>query len=85
LAVTKANRLARPLPDARDILDEPTKCNAKHSPGGSINDPTDPVGRLLFNVHARVAAFEADLIWMRTREGMKVVRAKGDHAASSRR
>jgi DNA invertase Pin-like site-specific DNA recombinase len=41
-----------------------------------VYDPTDPVGRLLFNVLAMVAEFEADLISMRTREGMKVARAK---------
>src|ERR1039458_5698182 len=34
-------------------------------------------GRLLFNVLAMVAEFESDLIRMRTREGMKVARAKG--------
>jgi DNA invertase Pin-like site-specific DNA recombinase len=39
--------------------------------GGSLHDPTDPVGRLLFNVLAMVAEFESDLIRMRTREGMK--------------
>jgi DNA invertase Pin-like site-specific DNA recombinase len=27
---------------------------------GRCNDPTDPVGRLLFNVLAMVADFEAD-------------------------
>jgi DNA invertase Pin-like site-specific DNA recombinase len=70
--VTKLDRLARSLPDARDILDELTKRNVKLSLGGSIHDPTDPVGRLLFNVLAMVAEFETDLIRMRTREGMKV-------------
>ena len=48
--------------DARDILDELTKRNVKLSLGGSIHDPTDPVGRLLFNVLAMVAGFESDLI-----------------------
>ena len=62
LVVTKLDRLARSLPDARDILDELTKRNVKLSLGGSIHDPTDPVGRLLFNVLAMVAEFEADLI-----------------------
>jgi len=45
--------------------------------GGSIHDPTDPVGRLLFNVLAMVAEFEADLARARTREGMAVAKAKG--------
>ena len=50
LVVTKLDRLARSLPDARDILDELTKRNVKLSLCGSTHDPTDPVGRLLFNV-----------------------------------
>jgi DNA invertase Pin-like site-specific DNA recombinase len=69
---------ARPLAaGARDILDELTRRNVKLSLGGSIHDPTDPVGRLLFNVLAMVAEFEADLIRLRTREGMQVAKAKG--------
>jgi DNA invertase Pin-like site-specific DNA recombinase len=74
LVVTK---LARSLPDARAIADELTRRHVKLNLGGSIHDPTDPVGRLLFNVLAMVAAFEADLIRARTREGMKVAKAKG--------
>ena len=77
LVVTKLDRLARSLPDARDIVAELTAREVKLSLGGSVHDPTDPVGRLLFNVLAMVAEFESDLIKMRTREGMKVVRAKG--------
>ena len=77
LVVTKLDRLARSLPDARDILDELTRRNVKLSLSGSIHDPTDPVGRLLFNVLAMVAEFESDLIRLRTREGMKVAKAKG--------
>ena len=45
-------------------------------------DPTDPVGRLLFNVLAMVAEFEADLIRLRTREGMRVEKAKGFGASN---
>ena len=77
LVVTKLDRLARSLPDARTIADELTARQVKLNLGGSVHDPTDPVGRLLFNVLAMVAEFEADLIKMRTREGMKVARAKG--------
>jgi DNA invertase Pin-like site-specific DNA recombinase len=40
-------------------------------------DPTDPVDPLLFNSLAMVAEFEADLIRIRTREGMKLGRAGG--------
>jgi len=77
LVVTKLDRLARSLPDARDIVDELTRRGVCLNIGGSMHDPTDPVGRLLFNVLAMVAEFEADLIRMRTREGMKVAKTKG--------
>jgi hypothetical protein len=42
LVVTKLDRLARSLLDARDILDELTRRNVKLSLGGSVHDPTDP-------------------------------------------
>jgi len=77
LVVSKLDRLARSLPDARAIADELTSRQVRLSLGGSVYDPTDPVGRLLFNVLAMVAEFEADLIRARTREGMKVAKAKG--------
>jgi DNA invertase Pin-like site-specific DNA recombinase len=77
LVVAKLDRLARSVPDARDIVDELTHRQVKLNLGGSIHDPTDPVGRLLFNVLAMVAEFEADLARARTREGMAVAKAKG--------
>jgi DNA invertase Pin-like site-specific DNA recombinase len=75
--VTKLDRLARSLRDARDIAGELTTAGVTLNIGGSVHDPTDPVGRLLFNVLAMIAEFESDLIRMRTREGMKVAKAKG--------
>jgi len=77
LVVTKLDRLARSLPDARDIVEELTMAEVKLNIGGSVHDPNDPIGRLLFNVLAMIAEFESDLARMRTREGMKVARAKG--------
>jgi DNA invertase Pin-like site-specific DNA recombinase len=77
LVATKLDRLARSLPDARAIADDLTQRQVRLNLGGSVYDPTDPVGRLLFNVLAMVAEFETDLIRLRTREGMKVARAKG--------
>jgi DNA invertase Pin-like site-specific DNA recombinase len=67
LVVTKLDRLARSLPDARDIAESLTGREVRLNLGGSIYDPTDPVGRLLFNVLAMVAEFEADLIRARAR------------------
>lgn len=55
LVVTKLDRLARSLRDAKDIVDELTRREVKLSIGGSVHDPTDPVSRLLFNVLAMVA------------------------------
>lgn len=77
LVVSMLDRLARSVPDASDIVDELTKRGVKLQIGGSAHDPTDPVTRLLFNVLAIVAEFEADLIRARIREGMAVARAKG--------
>ena len=77
LVVTKLDRLARSLPDARAIADELTARSVRLSLGGSVYDPTDAVGRWLSNVLVMVAEFEADLIRLRTREGMKVAKAKG--------
>jgi DNA invertase Pin-like site-specific DNA recombinase len=77
LVVTKLDRLARSLSDARNIVDDLTARGIKLSLGGSVHDPHDPVGRLLFNVLGMVAEFEADLARMRTREGMAIAKAKG--------
>ncbi|MGH3534622.1 MAG: recombinase family protein [Pseudonocardiaceae bacterium] len=77
LVVSKLDRLARSVPDARAIADELTAGGIKLNIGGSVHDPTDPIGRLLFNALAMIAEFEADLVRMRTREGMKVAKAKG--------
>lgn len=52
LVVTKLDRLARSLPDARDIVEELTAAEVKLNIGGSVHNPNDPIGRLLFNVLA---------------------------------
>ncbi len=77
LVVTKLDRLARSVPDARDLVAELTARGVRLQLGASVHDPTDPVGRLLFNVLAMVAEFEADLTKARTREGLAVARAAG--------
>ena len=77
LVVTKLDRLARSVPDARDIASELEAKGVSLSIGGSVYDPADPMGRLMFNVLGMVAEFEADLIRQRTREGMAVAKAKG--------
>ena len=77
LVVTKLDRLARSVPDARDIVDELTAASVRLNVGGSIHDPTDPIGRLLFTTLSMIAEFEADLARTRTREGMAVARSKG--------
>ncbi len=54
-----------------------TSRQVKLNIGRSVHDPTAPVGRLLFNVLAMVAKFEADLIRARAHEGMRVAKANG--------
>jgi DNA invertase Pin-like site-specific DNA recombinase len=77
LVVPKLDRLARSVPDARAIGDELSGRGVKLQIGASVYDPTDPMGKLFFNILATFAEFEVDLIKMRTREGMAVARAKG--------
>ena len=77
LVVAKLDRLARSVRDAHEIADELAEREVKLNIGGSIHDPTDPTGKLLFNALAMIAEFEADLIRTRTREGMKVAKANG--------
>lgn len=77
LVVTKLDRLARSVRDAHEIADELASRDIKLNIGGSVHNPLDPIGKLLFNVLAMVAEFEGDLIRARTREGMKVAKAKG--------
>lgn len=77
LVVPKLDRLARSVPDARAIGDSLAKRGVKLQIGASVHDPNDPMGKLFFNILATFAEFEADLIRMRTREGMAIARAKG--------
>ena len=77
LVVAKLDRLARSVPDARAIADRLQKSGVKLALGRALHDPGDPMGKMFFNILATFAEFEADLIRMRTREGMAIARARG--------
>src|SRR6516165_1308482 len=77
LVVPTLDRLARSVPDARHSADALAARGVKLALGTSVYDPTDPLGKMFFNILATFAEFEADLIRLRTREGMAVARAKG--------
>ncbi|MYD93139.1 MAG: recombinase family protein [Chloroflexi bacterium] len=77
LVVTKLDRLARSVPDARDIADRLLERGVGLALGTTVYDPADPMGKMFFNILATFAEFESDLIRMRTREGMAIARAKG--------
>ncbi len=77
LVVPKLDRLARSVPDARAIGDALVERGVRLQLGVSVYDPTDPMGKMFFNILATFAEFEADLIRQRTREGMAIARAKG--------
>lgn len=77
LVVPKLDRLARSVPDARDIADSLVARGVKLAIGSNVYDPADPMGKMFFNILATFAEFEADLIRLRTREGMAIARARG--------
>jgi DNA invertase Pin-like site-specific DNA recombinase len=77
LVVPKLDRLARSVPDARGIGDTLVARGVRLSLGGSVYDPADPMSKMFFNMLAVFAEFEADLLKMRTREGMAIARSRG--------
>jgi DNA invertase Pin-like site-specific DNA recombinase len=62
LVVPKLDRLARSVPDARAIGDDLAARGIKLSLGGQVYDPTDPIGKMFFNILATFAEFEVDLL-----------------------
>jgi DNA invertase Pin-like site-specific DNA recombinase len=77
LVVSKLDRLARSVPDARQIGDSLADHGVKLSLGGTLYDPADPMGKMFFNILATFAEFGVDLLKLRTREGMAVAKSKG--------
>ncbi len=77
LVVPKLDRLARSVPDARFIADALVVCGVRLALGSSVYDPVDPMGKMFFNILATFAEFEADLIRLRTREGMAIAHSRG--------
>ena len=62
LVVPKLDRLARSVPDARHIGDALADRGVRLSLGGTIYDPSDPMGKMFFNILATFAEFEVDLL-----------------------
>ncbi|MEJ9699215.1 recombinase family protein, partial [Escherichia coli] len=62
LVVPKLDRLARSVPDAREIADTLQARGVKLALGTTLYDPGDPMGKMFFNVLATFAEFEGDLI-----------------------
>lgn len=77
LTVTKLDRFARSVPDARSLADQLVARGVTLCIGSQCYDPTDPFGKMFFNILATFAEFEVDLLRMRTREGMAVAKANG--------
>ena len=77
LVVPKVDRLPRSVPDARGLADQLMERGVKLALGRALYGPDDPMGKMFFNILVTFAEFEADLIRMRTREGMAIARDKG--------
>src|ERR1700730_12937141 len=62
LVVPKLDRLARSVPDARDIADSLVARGVKLAIGSSVYDPADPMGKMFFNILATFAELHYPLI-----------------------
>ena len=74
---SRERRSTSPTGACTAIADRLRERCVKLALGRALYDPGDPMGKLFFNILATFAEFEADLIRMRTREGMAIARAKG--------
>jgi DNA invertase Pin-like site-specific DNA recombinase len=70
LITPKLDRLARSVPDARDIITGLSERGVRFQLGAMVYDWNDPMAKMFVQMLAVFAEFEADLIKMRTREGM---------------
>lgn len=78
LVVTKLDRFARSVIDARTIADDLAGKGVTLQIGATMRyDPADPMGKMFFTLLAMFAEFELDMIRQRTREGMAIAKAKG--------
>ena len=78
LVVTKLDRFARSVIDARTIADDLAGNGVTLQIGATMRyDPADPMGKMFFTLLAMFAEFELDMIRQRTREGMAIAKAKG--------
>lgn len=77
LVVAKLDRLGRSLRDLEDIAAELDQKQVALSIGSKVYDPTDPMDKMFFRMLGMFAEFERDLIVARTKEGMKVAKARG--------
>lgn len=78
LLVTKLDRFARSVIDARTIADDLAAKGVTLQIGATMRyDPADPMGKMFFTLLAMFAEFELDMIRQRTREGMAIAKAKG--------
>jgi AcrR family transcriptional regulator len=59
LVVPKLDRLARSVPDVRAIGDDLAARGIKLSLGGQLYDPTDPMGKMFFNILATFAELKS--------------------------
>lgn len=79
LIVTKLDRLGRSVSDLSAIADELKEKGVGLSFNGSSYNPSDPMGKMMFNMLATFAEFEAGLISLRTREGVARAKAAGKY------
>lgn len=74
LVVPRLERLARSVPDARDIAKSLTDRGIKLRVGRQVYDPADPMGKVFFDVVATVAELENDLRRLTAEELLRIAR-----------
>lgn len=79
LVVTKLDRLGRSVSDLSRIATDLQAREVRLEFDGTVYDPADPMGRLMFHMLSAFAEFEAGIIRQRTRDGVARAKAAGKY------
>lgn len=82
--IAKLDRLTRSVRDLGDLVEMLQKSNVALISTAETFDTSTAGGRMILNIIATIAQWEREVICERTRDGLAVLRKRGEHAGNVR-